>query len=133
MSQENVEIARRSFEAIADRDVEELLSLYAPEIEFLPLTGTRVGSGGYRGHDGVRTYLAEAEAVWDVVRPEPEAMHAVGDDVIVLGHCAIRGKASKLETREAMAWVITVRDGKVVRHRACRTSQEAFEAAGLSE
>jgi ketosteroid isomerase-like protein len=133
MSQEHVEIARRSLEAIADRDVAELLSLYAPEIEFLPLTGTHVGSGGYRGHSGVRTYLAEAEAVWDVVRPEPEAMHAVGDDVVVFGHCAIRGKASKLETREAMAWVITVRDGKVVRHRACRTSQEALEAAGLSE
>jgi ketosteroid isomerase-like protein len=133
MSEENVEIVRRSLEALADGDVEELLLLYAPEIEFLPLTGTHVGSGGYRGHDGVRTYLAEAEAVWDVVRPEPEAMHAVGDDVIVFGHCAIRGKASKLETREAMAWVITVRDGKVVRHRVFRTGQEALEAAGLSE
>lgn len=133
MSEENVEVVRRSLKAMADGDVEELLSLYAPDIEFLPLTGTHVGSGGYRGHDGVRTYLAEAEAVWDVVRPEPEAMHAVGDDVIVFGHCAIRGKASKLETREAMAWVITVRDGKVVRHRVFRTGQEALEAAGQSE
>jgi ketosteroid isomerase-like protein len=133
MSQQNVEIARRSLEAMADRDVEELLSLYAPEIELLPLTGTLVGSGGYRGHSGVRNYFAEAKAVWDVVRPEPEAMHAVGDDVIVFGHCAIRGKASKLETREAMAWVITVRDGKVVRHRACRTAADALEAAGMQE
>jgi ketosteroid isomerase-like protein len=133
MSGENVEIARRSLEAMADRDVEELLSLYAPEIELLPLTGTLVGSGGYRGHSGVRNYFAEAEAVWDVVRPEPEAMHAIGDDVIVFGHCAIRGKTSKLETREAMAWVITVRDGKVVRHRAYRTAEDALEAAGLRE
>ena len=133
MSQGNVEIARRSLEALGDGDVEALLSLYAPEIEFLPLTGTHVGSGGYRGHSGVRDYLAEADAVWDVVRPEPEALQAIDDDVVVIGHCAIRGKASKLETREAMAWVITVSDGKVVRHRVFRTSQEALEAAGLSE
>jgi ketosteroid isomerase-like protein len=133
MSEQNVEIVRRSLAAIGDGDVEELLSLYAPEIEFLPLTGTHVGRGGYRGHSGVRDYFAEAEAVWDVVRPEPDAMHAVGDDVIVFGHCAIRGKASKLETREAMAWVITVRDGRIVRHRVFRTGEEALEAAGLSE
>jgi uncharacterized protein len=133
MSQENVEIVRRSLKAMADGDVEELLSLYAPEIEFLPLTGTHVGSGGYRGHSGVRDYFAEAEAVWDVVRPEPEAMQSVGDDVIVFGHCAIRGKASKLETREAMAWVITVRDGKIARHRVFRTGKQALEAAGLEE
>ena len=132
MSQENVEIVRRSLEAIAVDDVEELLSLYATEIEFLPLTGTRVESGGYRGHRGVRDYLAEADAVWDEVRPEPEAMQAVGDDVIVVGHCAVRGKASQIETREPMAWVITVRDGKIVRHRVFRTGQEAREAAGLS-
>jgi ketosteroid isomerase-like protein len=133
MSQENVEIVRRSLEAVARGDVEEVLSLYAPEIEFLPLTGTRVESGGYRGHRGVRDYFAEAYEVWDEVRPEPEAMHAVGDDVIVFGHCAIRGKASKIETREPLAWVITVRDRKIVRHQVFRTTQEALEAVGLSE
>ena len=33
-------------------DVDELLRLYAPDVEFLPLTGTLVESGGYRGHEG---------------------------------------------------------------------------------
>lgn len=130
MSLQSIEVVRRSLEAMADRDVEELLSLYAAEIEFLPLTGTHVGSGGYRGHGGVRDYFDEVEEIWDIVRPEPEAMQAIGEDVVVFGHCAIRGKASKLETREALAWVITVRDGRVVRHRVFQTSQEALEAAG---
>lgn len=131
MSQENLEIARRSLDAMARGAIEELLSLYNPDIEFLPLTGTHVESGGYRGHRGVRTYLAETADAWDVVRPEPEAMQAIGDDVIVFGHCATRGKASKVETRDPMAWVITVRGGKVVRHRVYRTAEEALESVGL--
>ena len=50
----NVEIVRRSFAAIAAWDVDALLQLYHPEIELLPLTGTRIETGGYIGHEGVR-------------------------------------------------------------------------------
>jgi ketosteroid isomerase-like protein len=42
-------------------------------------------------------------------------------------------KASEIETREPIAWVIAVRDDKIVRHRVFRTGQEALEAAGLEE
>lgn len=61
---ENVELVRRSFEAMSAWDVDELLRLYAPDVEFLPLTGTLVESGGYRGHEGVRAYFAEARELW---------------------------------------------------------------------
>lgn len=30
-------------------DVDALLGLYGADVDFLPLTGTRVESGGYRG------------------------------------------------------------------------------------
>jgi ketosteroid isomerase-like protein len=56
MSQENVEVVRLTFEAIGRWDIDALLKLYDPEIEYLPLTGTRVESGGYVGHAGVREY-----------------------------------------------------------------------------
>jgi hypothetical protein len=32
-----------------------------------------------------------------------------------------------------MAWVITVRNGKVTRHHGYRTGDEALEAVGLKE
>ena len=56
MSQENVEVVQASFAAIARGDLEGLLDLYDPDIQFLPLTGTQVESGGYSGHTGVRDY-----------------------------------------------------------------------------
>ena len=41
--------------------------------------------------------------------------------------------ASGAESDAPMAWVITVRDGKVVRHRGFETRDEALAAVGLSE
>ena len=66
-------------------DVDELLRLYAPDVEFLPLTGTLVESGGYRGHEGVRVYFAEARELWDVLVPEGHDYTDLGDRVVVAG------------------------------------------------
>jgi uncharacterized protein len=133
MSQENVEIVRKSFDAIGRGDLDALLELYDPDIEFKPLTGTRVETGGYPGHQGVRQYFEEADEVWDEVRPVAGEITTTGDDVVVFGHCAIRGKASEIETNSPCSWVITVREGRITRHRVYGTSGEALEAAGLRE
>jgi ketosteroid isomerase-like protein len=79
---ENVELVRRSFEAMSAWDIEALLRLYYRDVEFLPLTGTRIETGGYQGHEGVRAYFAEARDLWDVMEPEghdyDEALKAAG-------------------------------------------------------
>ncbi len=133
MSEENVEIVRESFDAIGRGDLDALLNLYDPDIEFAPLTGTRVETGGYRGHQGVRQYFEEADEVWDEVRPVAGQITTTGDEVVVFGHCSIRGKASEIETDSPCSWVITVQDGKITRHRVFGTNSEALEAAGLRE
>jgi ketosteroid isomerase-like protein len=132
MAEENVEIVKRSFDAIGQGDVDALLELYAPDVHFLPLTGTQVESGGYRGHDGVRAYFVEAASVWDEIRPYADDVRTVDDKVVVLGGCAVRGKASEVETDSPMAWVVTVRDGQIASHRGYRTNDEALAAAGLA-
>lgn len=133
MSDDNVQVVRLSFDAIGRWDIDALVELYDPDIEFLPLTGTRVESGGYIGHDGVREYFTEVGEVWDQMLPHADDVRTVGDQVVVLGGCAVRGRGSGAESDAPMAWVITVRDGKVTRHRGYRTREEALEAVGLSE
>lgn len=133
MSRENVETVRLTFEAIRRWDIDALLKLYDPEIEYLPLTGTRVESGGYNGHAGVREYFEEIAEVWEELRPHAEDIRTVDDHVVVLGGCAVRGRGSGAESDNPMAWVITVRDGKVTSHRGYRTGDEALEAVGLRE
>jgi ketosteroid isomerase-like protein len=127
---ENVEIVTRSFEAMTAWDVDALLRLYDPDVEFLPLTGTRVESGGYHGHEGVRTYFSEARELWDVLEPEGEVYRDLGDCVLVAGRCRVRGRISGAESHPACAWVVGVRDGMIVSHRTCATYDEALQVAG---
>jgi len=133
MSRENVEVVRLTFEAIGRWDIDALLELYDPEIEYLPLTGTRIESGGYIGHLGVREYFEEVAEIWEELHPRADDVQTVGDQVLVLGGCAVRGRGSGAESDSPMAWVLTFRNGKVTRHRGYGTREEALEAVGLRE
>jgi len=130
-SRENVDVVQLAFGAIGRRDIGGLLSLYDPRIEFLPLTGTRVESGGYAGHAGVRDYFEESAEVWEEMRPYAQALWTVGEHVVVIGGCAVRGRGSGAECDDPMAWVITLRNGKIIRHRGHRTGEEALESVGV--
>jgi ketosteroid isomerase-like protein len=133
MPADNTQIVRWTFEAICDEDIDRLLEFYDDEIEFLPLTGTLVESGGYAGHRGVRDYFEECAEVWELMQPHADDLRTVGDDVVVLGGCAVRGRGSGAGSDNPMAWVITLRDGRVIRHRGFATREEALDAVGLTE
>jgi ketosteroid isomerase-like protein len=128
---DNVALVRKSFEAIRAWDIDTLLGLYDPDIQFMPLTGTRVESGGYRGHAGVRDYLSEAQDLWEVLEPVGETFIEAGDHVLVTGRCRVRGRSSGAESNPVCAWVMGVRDGQIVSHRACESYAEALRAAGI--
>jgi ketosteroid isomerase-like protein len=132
VSDQNVQIARRTFEAIRARDLDGLVELYDADIEFEPLTGTEVEIGGYRGHAGVRRYFEEISQVWDEMLPHADDVRAVGDQVVILGGCAVRGRGSGAISDNPMAWVLTLRNGKVLRHRAYRSREDALDAVGLA-
>ena len=133
VSDQNVQIARRTFEAIRARDIDGLVELYDPDIEFEPLTGMQVEIGGYRGHAGVRRYFEEITQVWEEMLPHADDVRPVADQVVILGGCAVRGRGSGAMSDNPMAWVLTLRDGKVLRHRAYRTREEALDAVGLAD
>ena len=126
---DNIELVRKSFEAMRAWDVDALLRLYDTEVEYLPLTGTLVESGGYRGHEGVRAYFAEARELWEVMEPEGDDFRDVGECVVVAGRCRVRGRASGAESHPTCAWVIHLRAGTIVSHRTCATHEEALRVA----
>lgn len=128
---DNVALVMRSFEAICVWDLDTLLELYAPDVQMLPLTGTRVESGGYVGHDGVRQYMSEARDLWEVLEPVGDVFTEVGDHVLVTGRCRVRGRSSGAESNPVCAWAIGVRDGLIVSHRACESYEEALRVAGV--
>ena len=64
MSQENVEIVQRVYDAAGQRDADGIFALYDPEVE---LDASRLGLADrdvYHGHDGLRSLFRELSETW---------------------------------------------------------------------
>src|SRR6185436_6637880 len=71
MSQANVELARKVFEAWNRGDVDAFLQTLDPNVEvYLPEGGLNVGVR--RGHEEIRRLIEGFLEVWDDLRMEPE-------------------------------------------------------------
>jgi len=129
MSQENVEIVRRAWEAFMRRDNEATLALYDPEVEL----HHHVDGSVYRGLAGVRAYFRDWFDVWgEVFSNDLEELIDAGDDVIAVMHVGARGRRSGIEVERREWHVWTLRDRKLWRLRIYATKAEALEADGLS-
>ena len=139
MSQENVEIVRRVFAAVARGDTEAVLSLYDPDVEWdgsRHAWATVMGDtqAGWRGHEGLRKWSREYYAMWEALDDEVEELIEAGDRVVSVVTTRARGRASGIEVEwKHNAGVWTVQEGKIVRVVWFPTCAEALEAAGLQE
>ncbi len=136
MSQENVEIVRRVYDAAARRDAASVLALYDPDVELdnSPLEVVGWGGGVYRGHEGLRSFFREWHEAWAVIEYDFEDLiDAPGEHVISAVTRRGRGRASGAEVKLALALVWTIRDGKVVRVVWFPSREEALQAVGLRE
>ena len=132
MSQENVEIVRRFYDAWAREEFPGPVELMDPEIEYVNPAGA-VEPGTRRGRAAFTSAVEELFEGWETWQAEPEQFKDVGDQVAVVLSYRARGRGSGLEVegRESALW--TLRDGRVVRYAWFHEPAEALEAAGLSE
>ena len=137
MSQENVEIVRQGVARwrAGDDDVllDFLISNSAPDIELYSRFGGFSGEP-YRGHDGVRAWVADIRENFERFDPWLDEARAVGDDrVLAFGGIRFRARESGVDMAERMGWVYEFRDGLLRRMMFYGSSSEALEAVGLSE
>jgi ketosteroid isomerase-like protein len=133
MSQENVEIVRRGYEAFAEGGV--AFEFLDSEIEWRgPREFPDLAEPHY-GHDGVRRYMEKLSEVFEDYRMVPEKFIDAGTDrVLVFSREGGRGKGSGAEVQSnPTAHLWTLRDGKAVRMESYWDRAEALEAVGLSE
>ena len=135
MSQENVETALAALEAWRRRDVEALLALLDPEIEWHPALQTLLGGDAvvYRGHDGVCDLMRDTDEVASAVDPVVSELYDLGDRIAAVGQLAIRGRESGVEIESPMGVVADFREGKMLCVRTYLDRAETLEAAGLAE
>jgi ketosteroid isomerase-like protein len=126
----NADIVRRLFDAFTRRDSVALLELADPDILFVPPTGRLAGRDEpYRGHDGMRMYLADVARVWQELRSEPDEYIELDDRVLCTGRVYAWGVGRVIDA--PAGWVFRVRDELVVEGRVYETRRAAYEAVGL--
>jgi uncharacterized protein len=131
MSSENLDAARRGFEALHQRGVEAFLDFIDPRFEMTTPPELTVEPATYRGHDGLRRYFESFYEIMDEVRFEPEEFIDAGDRVVVPARLVARGRDTGIEAVQQLAFVWTLRDGKALALETYATRAEALEAAGL--
>ena len=136
MSQENVEVCKRAFEAGNRRDFDGILRDLHPDVEWHPgivehLTGDATV---YPGPEGVREGLMrDFFATFDDVRFDFSEIRDLGDQVLAIGSIHARGTESGVEIESPWAYVIRFKEGKVIWVRNYMDVEQALEAAGLRE
>ncbi|BBX22042.1 hypothetical protein MTER_14530 [Mycolicibacter terrae] len=106
MSEQNIELVRRGYQAFASGDTEALMALFDDDIEWVQ-PGDSAVSGTYRGKAELGEFLAGLSAKAPMIAPH--RFLADGDTVVVLSEASVGGE------RGHSAEVYTIRNGKTLR------------------
>jgi ketosteroid isomerase-like protein len=85
VSQENVEVVKRAFDAFDRRDVDGLVDLTTAHVEWLPGMPGIVAGDSFRGREGVEQYFEGLAETWVEYRASVEELRDLGDRVLALG------------------------------------------------
>lgn len=133
MSQQNVEIVRRGFEAYSRRDVDGFLSFLDPQFELHSAIIGGAEGRVYRGPDGVRQWLADSDESFVELTIELSEFRDLGERVLAFGQIQARGRESGLGLDSPTGWVCDLRGGKLVKAAGFLSRDAALQAAGLRE
>jgi ketosteroid isomerase-like protein len=126
-------LAYRANDAINRRDLDALLALIDPSVEFTSLIVNLEGGGAYHGHNGIRTWWEAVFGVFPDYSSEIEEVRELGDMTVMRARQRGRGLESDAPTVQTRWFVTEWRNGKAIWAGVFRNEAEALEAAGLSE
>jgi len=131
MSQENVELARRCYDAFQRGDIETALEPF--DEAFVMENPTRADTTEYRGREGFMKWIGEWLSMFDDWQFGMDRVLDVGPRVLALGRDWGRGKGSGAGVEEQFGHLWTFRVGEPTRMVFFNDWKQALEAAGLRE
>jgi ketosteroid isomerase-like protein len=133
VSEPNIELHRRVIGAFNRRDVEAIVALCDPRVEWHSLFAA-VGDTVYHGHDAVRRWHRDLAEAWgEAIRIEAEAFFDLGDQTLAFNVLHGRGRWSGAEGTMRYAQLLRWRDGRVVYFKAYTQRADALNELGVSE
>jgi ketosteroid isomerase-like protein len=132
MSDEDVAVARRGYEAYNRGDLDAAAADFAPTFEYVT-TGAIPGvTGVSQGPEGWKKFAHWTWSEFESPRFEVHELIDLGGHVLAAATLRGRGKQSGVEVAWDLWHLWTVRDGQVLRGQAFTRKDDALAAAGLS-
>lgn len=126
------EVMPRLFDALERVDLEDAMAVVEetchPDCELTSGIGSRMDGRTYRGHDGVRAWLADLLDAAELTYGDREC-RIVGDDALLfLARVEIKGRGSGAEVSQAMGTLFEYEDGLCRRAVTYRSQAEVLAA-----
>jgi ketosteroid isomerase-like protein len=131
MSEENVEVVRRMYDAFHGGDAEGALASFDADV-FVDAT-RRLDGGITRGREELRRSITQWIGTFEAYHEEIEEIRDLGDVVFVVLTQRGRGKGSGVEVEARFALLYEVRDGRITSLVVYPKPADALTAAGQSD
>lgn len=131
MSQENMEVIRRLYEAVNAAGLEVAVDFAHPDIEVVPPPNWPETST-VKGLERVLEVTRQWVETFESFRVEPERYLQAGERIVVYVRDTgrIRGSGAEIDTHLIHVW--TLADCKVIRWELFSDEAQALDAAGLT-
>ena len=130
MSEENVAIVRRGYEAWNRGDLDKISRMVADSFEWREASEVP-GAGTQRGRSEFDHYLRSFSHFWHKFEFEPIEIRDAGDRVLAVVTERGRSAHNGIDVSQLFVHVWTLREGKAVRLEGFYDKAAALEAAGL--
>ena len=126
MSENNLDVVRRGYDAFGRGDINALLELLDEQVKWVTPGPSELATSGRRtGRQEVGQFFASVNELFDVQRFEPREFIAQGDRVAVVGSEAAQVRATGRMLELDWVHLFTLRGGKVV------AFQEFYDTAAV--
>jgi len=126
---ENVKIVRQLYAAFAKRDINAIVGMLSPDVEWGEPSNPFNPAGGTRhGHEGFLEWLNIGRQAEEILVLEPRKMLADEDAVAVVGYMKCRAIPTGKAYESDFVHLVTLRSGKVVKFHEFFDTYVAGEA-----
>jgi ketosteroid isomerase-like protein len=133
MSEENVQLTRRAFEALGEDGPEGLIPYLDPDIEWISIPGFLPDAVDHVGRAGVRRWFMSLSELFDEISWRLDEVVDSQERVMVSCTARARGRSSGIEVEVQIFMSASIGDGRVTRLESFLSRGQALEAAGLSD
>ena len=135
MSESNVEIMKKLFEAGPRGDIATIRACMSPDVTWITPAGVELpvwSQGTFKGIDAVlKNVIGPAAQLFENFRLEADEHIEVGNRVISTGRFRGKAKNTGKELDAVFAMFTTFKDGKIVLHRNITDTAAWLRALGL--